>query len=426
MTELEYVASGTSYTRILRKSAINDQEVVEIINGYWNSLNGKNNHKFSLLFNAFTEKNFGKSFKEHYAKSLHSIHADSGGLQIITQGKSITPELKDDIYKVQAQSSDVAMCFDEIPVGTVGERSDRNDTTGRFFDADNLEKYARETGRNIKRQIEVFMELNSDAKPMIIAQGNCYDTYMKWVDFIMKEIPPSYYDRIGGIAMGAAALGTGHAEDIQRAAFATKLPFQMNKPYIHVLGVGSVRRLLPYVALIKSGYYPKDLHLSYDSTTHTCGPSMGTFYRDGITTFTRYLDKHCHNVYNDIDSKYDLAGKGIDIKTFHESIISNMSYYIDDNDTIDKVKLINYYHCLIPYICSSISNFTNVIDRCMNDDDYFQAMCKKNGYDTEMQILMQQKSVSDITDWLSVATKSSLKSKKISAGKPQSIPLFGE
>lgn len=426
MAELEYVASGTSYTRILHKSVLSDPVAIDLVNSYLSSINNKNNHKFSLLFNAFTEKSFGNVFKENYAKSLHSIHADSGGLQIITQGKSITPELKDSVYRVQAQDSDIAMCFDEIPVGTVGTRSNRNDTANRFFDADNLEIYARKTGQNIKRQIEVFMEEKSSAKPMIIAQGNCYETYMRWIEYILKEIPSSYHDNIGGIAMGAAALGTGHAEDIQRAAFATKLPFQMKKPYIHILGVGSVRRLLPYIALIKSGYYPNKIHLSYDSTTHTCGPTLGSYYKENTTTFTKYLDKHCHNVFNDINSKYDLESKGIDIVRFHDAITTSSVYYKDDNSNIDAQKLYTYYHCMLSYICSSIQNFTQVINRCIEDDNYFQSICKKNGYETEMQILMQQKNVDDIVHWLSVATKSSLKSNKIVSKSNMAATLFGD
>ena len=56
-----------------------------------------------------------------------------------------------------------------------------------------LEHYSRETGKNIKRQIEIFLEEKSSSKPMIIAQGNCYETYMYWVEYVLKEIPSSYY-----------------------------------------------------------------------------------------------------------------------------------------------------------------------------------------------------------------------------------------
>lgn len=425
MKSIEYVASGASHTRILANAVLENPEVIKVINDYFVDMNGKNNHKFSLLFNAFTEKNFGKVFKELYAKSLYTIHADSGGLQIITQGKTITPELKDEVYRTQARSSDIAMCFDEIPIGIVGETSDRNDTSGRFFDKDNLEQYARETGKNIKRQIEIFLEEKSTSKPMIIAQGNCYETYMYWVEYLLKEIPKNYHKHIGGIAMGAAALGTGPLEDIERAAYATKLPFQMDEPYIHILGVGSIRRMLPYIALKHSGYYPDNLHLSYDSTTHTSGVSMGLYYKDGGMSVTRHLDQKYHIIYNDINEKYNIASKGINIDLFHKMINANSEYYFDrKNDTIDKEKMLMYYTNLLGYICSSISNFTQTIDHCIQDKKYFvETIARKNKVEHDINVLMQQKSVEDIVKWLNEA-KGLIKSKRISDKAPQTLDSF--
>ena len=92
------------------------------------------------------------AYKDH----VHEIHADSGGLQIVTQGMVITDELKDKVYENQAEWADVGMCFDEIPVILTGDRSDRNDTKARFFDFENYEELARKTGRNVKRQLEIF------------------------------------------------------------------------------------------------------------------------------------------------------------------------------------------------------------------------------------------------------------------------------
>src|SRR6266404_7352210 len=152
MTTLEYVASGTAHTRILAVATLETPEVLEVINSYFSYLNGLHSHKFSLLFNAFTDRDFGPKFAKHYKDSIYTIHADSGGLQIITQGLGITPELKDQVYKTQASCSDIAMCFDEIPIGVSGDRSGRNSTANRFFDGENLERYARLTGQNIKRQ----------------------------------------------------------------------------------------------------------------------------------------------------------------------------------------------------------------------------------------------------------------------------------
>ena len=72
-------------------------------------------HKFSMLYNGHTESSFGDRFTA-YKDHVHEIHADSGGLQIVTQGMTITDELKDKVYENQAEWADVGMCFDEIPV----------------------------------------------------------------------------------------------------------------------------------------------------------------------------------------------------------------------------------------------------------------------------------------------------------------------
>ena len=427
MKQLEYVASGTSHTRILASAVMESTEAIELINSYFTDLNGKNNHKFSLLFNAFTEKDFGPKFKEHYAKSLYTIHADSGGLQIITQGKTITPNLKTSVYRTQAKCSDIAMCFDEIPIGIVGDRSDRNDTTGRYFDKDNLGFYAKTTGINIKSQIELFLEEKSSAKPMIIAQGNDYDSYMYWVEYILKEIPPSYLPYIGGIAMGGAALGTGVLEDMERAAYSTNLPFQMEEPYVHILGVGSVRRLLPYIALSHSGFFPKNLHLSYDSTTHTSGVSIGLYYYKKAISLGRDYKQHYNSynaIYNDINDKYNLAGKGIDLMMFHESINSNSSYYNDRvNNNIDKDKMMLYYHCLLGFVSSSISNFTKKINQCLKSKDYLIKIADENKVYSDINSLLNIDTIDKFLKWKN-ANSSSIKSKRIQNERPQTLDGF--
>ena len=422
MKSIEYVASGTSHTRILASAVFETPEVQKVINDYFKDLNGRNNHYFSLLFNAFTEKSFGPRFQEFYRDSLYTVHADSGGLQIVTQGRTITPELKDQVYRTQSKYSDIAMCFDEIPINIMGDRSDRNDVFNRFFDKDNLEHYARETGKNIKRQIDIFLEEKTTAKPMIIAQGNCYETYMAWVEYLLKEIPPSYLQHIGGIAMGAAALGTGTLEDIERAAYATKLPFQMEEPYIHILGVGAIKRLLPYIALAKSGYYPPNLRLSYDSTTHTCGVSMGLYFLDGGLSINRTFDDTYITIYNDVNEKYDLASKGIDLKLFFELLNNNSSYYTDKVN-IDKDKMLMYYAVQTGFICSSIANFTYKINNCLKSKQHLIDVADDNKVFLEINSLLNINNLDDFLRWKNVFGNST-KSKRIRDDKPTTLEAF--
>ena len=96
----EYVGSGTSYFKLMYQESYRPENL-DVFARTYGALNGTHNHKVSLLYNAFTERRTGPRIKENYAKYLHSIHADSGGLQIITLGKQITPELKEEIYANQ-------------------------------------------------------------------------------------------------------------------------------------------------------------------------------------------------------------------------------------------------------------------------------------------------------------------------------------
>ena len=72
------------------------------------------NQNISMLFNSHCEPTHGECINE-LMPSWHNLFADSGGLQLSRTKKGLTPEVKDKIYKHQAQYSDVAMIFDDIP-----------------------------------------------------------------------------------------------------------------------------------------------------------------------------------------------------------------------------------------------------------------------------------------------------------------------
>ena len=111
---LEYVVSGTSYMRLSNPAICRDETNTEIVNMLINKLvQDQFSHKFSMLYNGHTESSFGERFKPY---NPYQVHADSGGLQMITLGLDITDELKDKVYENQAKYADVGMCFDEIPV----------------------------------------------------------------------------------------------------------------------------------------------------------------------------------------------------------------------------------------------------------------------------------------------------------------------
>jgi len=88
---LEYVVSGTSFIRLANEETISNPETVSKINNMFEKMFRKEEtgHTFSMLYNAFCEHSYGEKFQK-YASHIHKIHADSGGLQVITVGKAVT------------------------------------------------------------------------------------------------------------------------------------------------------------------------------------------------------------------------------------------------------------------------------------------------------------------------------------------------
>lgn len=408
MKRLEYILSGTSYTRV--HAAMDRQDVMTLANTLFGEVGKSTNHKFGLLYNAFTEPGFGKNLQQF---SVDSVHADSGGLQIITQGLNATPDIKDKIYRNQASHADLGMCFDEIPIKTTGLTSGRNDTTNRFFDPENLEAMARATGKNIHRQIDVFLEEKSKCKPILIAQGNCYDTYMKWTEFILKEIPKSKHKYIGGIAMGGAALGTGSLEDIERAFFFTQLPFE--KSHLHILGVGSAKRLLPYLMFIKNGMYD-GVSVSYDSTTHSSGIELGNYFNAaGMLPFSRSFN----NVYEIMlaDCRR-LTGINVKADEFFKILNIGKTKYIEQggDDFL-------FYAVRLSTIVGSVANFCRYIDSLLENTKAFDKFVASDKNLTPIKNLVDVKDIQSYNHWKASVGRY-VKSNRIAASQPASLEEF--
>ena len=388
----EYVASGTSYFKLMYAESL----LPENINWFcrtFGALNDTNNHKVSLLYNAFAEKRIGEYMGEYYTPHVHHIHADSGGLQMITLGKTITTELKEEVYASQAKNSTIAMCFDVIPVRTLDSgRSERLDLSNRRFDRTDLERCARETGRNLRRQIDFFQENGSDTRPMLIAQGNDYDSYMKWVEYIVDELTPDHVRKIGGIAMGAAALGKGSLEDIKRAFYYAHLPIELESRHLHLLGVGSVYRMLPQIIMMQNGVY-QDVQMSYDSTTHTSGVTQGRYYMNDTTfTFTRAFDDSYRIVLEDIKRNYPFYELNVD--QFYECLNVSSRTYEAKHGSIN-----NSLQTYVAYVSSCIKNFIEQVDRISQSRDNVMKFAKgldRNAFDALYSVHTPE----DFAHWL--------------------------
>jgi hypothetical protein len=84
------------------------------------------NSDVSVLYNAYTEKQHLEYLKTYKNLGARYIYSDSGGLQIVTAGKEINDEIKQQIYETQAYA-DYAMCFDVISLGSVSKTRTRNE-----------------------------------------------------------------------------------------------------------------------------------------------------------------------------------------------------------------------------------------------------------------------------------------------------------
>lgn len=311
--EFEYVASGISYLDLVALTNHTDEKN-EWFTKCFEPLQDVHNHSFSVLFNGFTEKKQGQILQNNW-NPRNSIYVDSGGLQIVTRGISITDSMKDEVYKTQATYGNYGMCFDEIPVWVNG-KSIKGDLSCRFYSKELLEPAARQTGKNLRRQIEVYKEHNSNCHPILIVQGNDYESYMRWVEYALEELPSGYVDEIGGIGIGGASLGKGYLEEFKKCFYCSQLPIDLKRKHFHILGVGAVYKILPILMFKLNGLYD-DALISYDSTTQTRAITNGIIgVWEGELFRMKQLGYHSHDAY----------------KKVYDEIMTNFPFYDEPFD----------------------------------------------------------------------------------------------
>lgn len=401
MNKFEYVISGPAYLR-LGAEQCNDPEVLNMINSLiLKTVHNQNNHEFSLLYNGFTEKNFGQKLQK-YRPAIKNIHADSGGLQIITRGLKNTPEVREKVYTNQATFADIGMSFDEIPVkATQDGKSSKIDTKRRYYDKENFENYARQTGKNVRAQIDKFAELKSNCKPFVIIHGASHQTYKRWAEIVLEEVSEPLHDRIGGVAMGSAALGMGQLEDVKRAFYVTLMPFK--RPFhLHILGVGALRRMLPYLLFSQTGLY-KDINISYDSTTHSMSLDNGLFY------FSQYkksagseyggtsvkMGRPYSNIYRTVTEEINnVCGTDFDPHEFHVLMNTGVGAYTEKGG-----KFIDIMRARLGFILTNVHNFTLDVKELTSCKESFLRFCKEKDCENEYAQLFEVKNLDDFLYW---------------------------
>jgi len=399
---LEYVISGPAYLR-LGAEQCNEPEVLQMILDMINhTVHNKNNHQFSLLYNGFTEKNFGKKLQK-FRPAIKNIHADSGGLQIITRGLQNTPETREKVFENQGTYADIGMAFDEIPVKSTSASgtSAKIDTKRRYVDIENFESYARQTGKNVKDQIVKFDSLNSKCRPFVILQGSGADTYAQWAECMLDEIPKELQHRIGCDAMGSAALGLGPVEDVKRAFYVTSVPFE--RPFhLHVLGVGALKRILPYLLFSQTGLY-KDIDISYDSTTHSMSLDNGLFYfshckKNGAGDYggsSVKMGRPYSNIYRTVTEEINnVCGTTYEPEEYHKLMNIAVGEYLEKGG-----KFIDIMRARLGFILTNVHNFTMDVSELMNSKENFLRFCRDKGCENEYSTLFDVKNNDDFLHW---------------------------
>lgn len=367
----------------------------------------------STLFNAYTEKNHVDEFKRLENLGSASVYADSGGLQIVTAGKKITDDIKNQIYATQTYA-DYAMCFDVIPLSSISltrTRNERSNVGNKIFHSVNHQQSAFATGDNVKSQASFFRQVGAKTKVIIIVQGNDVDDMVEYFKNITTRLDDADYENIGGLAIADTCMGNGELESIKMLIAAKKISEICHpniKKHLHVLGVGSIYRMRPILYLLKSGYLSAFERVSYDSSSHTSTFQYGLLKVNGTCTSigetkTPKVDKHFRNVYtlfNDTFSQYVTEDKFIsnifdDAEDWKYSTIKNRVIETSDPDIIIPSLLCNAAHTYF-----QIHNFITNLDKVMLDE--YNDGKSKGSWAKVMRInaLLDVKDQTGMDDWM--------------------------
>lgn len=368
----EYVISGLGYTRILLP-AYRDNEVLV---GAANTLIAERNNregavKLSALFNGLVETNSGKQLKKYHA--FNNIFVDSGGLQAITRGMSIDGPLKTGVYKNQAEYGTVGMCFDEIPLtvvddGSGSNKKNRTSLGNKVFQRSEVKPKAIKTASNIAEQLQYFKDSGTVCKAMAIMQGNCVETLVEYIETIFDNIPSNLVDGVHGIALADTCLGNGVKETVQLCLALEKAQIDPKfKKNIHLLGVGSLRRMLPVLMLSNNLF--KDKMISFDSTSHSMSWMFGKLHVDNGRiielgrTITNQNYKAFSEIYHDYIERFlsdnHLPEKDIFIKYVVDHI-TTFSHLNTVDDLQQSVNLAAFVYCLraVDLFCTAIEEIS--------------------------------------------------------------------
>jgi len=219
------------------------------------------NIEMSALFNAYTEdrmaeqlNGFNLNLRDLYTGGMY---VDSGGLQVLTQGKTIDEEMRKKIYKTQASYGDFAMSFDVIPSEFVnGEK---------IYFPERVADAGTQAGKNLIEQIKAFKEYNTSCKIMPIIQGLGESDMDLYANNMFSQLSKDELDYITSVAFGGGTSGFEFLNRMMNAHHSKILSQKMN--HVHLLGITGFSRLLPPIIAAMNGILPDVNRISFDSTT---------------------------------------------------------------------------------------------------------------------------------------------------------------
>lgn len=407
----EYIASGLSFIWTPKFNRDTQPELCDKIREMTDLVvAAHHNHKLGVLFNAYTEKHTVKEVNDIFKG--YTVQADSGGLQMMTLGHGdITEEAKDKVYRTQAKHATIGMSFDQIPVTTIGEKQGFLEAAQRYFNPAIFDECAIESGKNLHRQIDVYLEEESECKPLLIVQGNGMDWYRRWADLVMKQIPQEKWKYIAGVSSSSFALGNGLREDVERVFSFSQLdvPDHMKK-HCHLLGFGSAHRLIPVVQFKRSGLYDDSILFSYDSTKHTGGIARGQYQNEGsIAQLRRHKDKTYYNTIEKMDDFFEnILHTKFNEEHFYDTIICPASTWTEkygEGKMAYERNMMRYGFFLF-----SVHATMNMVKHMEANEEHITRIRKSDAH--IFMPLSQVKTVADYTHWVNHVSRH-LVSKKV-------------
>lgn len=372
------------------------------------------NASIATLFNAYTEASFVERFKALDNLGAKALYADSGGLQMVTAGRAVTDEIKQQIYKTQTHS-DYAMCFDVIPlesISTTRTRNERSNVSNKIFNQSKHIESGYLTGKNIKEQVNTFKSLNAKTKVIMIIQGNNHNDMIDYYNQIANQLTEDDYENISGMAMADTCIGNGTLESIEMLRGArqiSKICHPNVKKHLHILGVGSISRMRPILYLTKSGYLNTFEKISYDSSSHTSCYDYGLLKVNGTcralgSTRTHKAEVHFRNVYKLFrghignmltEDEYVDMILGDGSRDWKYSTVKDLANNLPDE------KMIVAYLVKVMHTYYQVENFVKNLDKVLDSND-----------ESDIGRLLQVKSDSDMLTWQTHISKH-VKSKRI-------------